>query len=444
MHEREQRLVKIVQITAGAGGRICGSCLHDNALVRALRQRGRDAMLVPAFVPTTSDEENVAEPIIVMGGVNVFLQQKSSLFRRTPRWIDWFFDRPVLLRALSRWTGNTRPSDLGPLTVSTLQGEQGCQRKEVYRLAEWLARDVKPDVVHLSNVLLLGLAKTIRQMTGASLVVTLSGEDLFISQLPEPYQDQVRALLVERAGDVDRFIALNQPYADRMQKMLGCESDRISVIPHGIDPEGFPVEPPDLVARRASRAERRVIGYLARACQEKGLDQVIQATARLVQNGMDVELVAAGATIPAEEEYLSGCHALAHELGIADRFFWRGQIDRSEKIKLLEEIDVFAMPTPVPEAKGIPVIEAMAAGVPVVASASGAFPELLGIHETSPAGEVHLPGDVNDLARCLEGMLRDESRAVTCGMAGHSRVGKLYQSHHMAISHESLYETVRR
>ena len=69
--------MKIVQITAGAGGRLCGSCLHDNALVRTLRQRGREAMLVPAYVPTTSDEENVSEPIVVMGGVNVFLQQKS-------------------------------------------------------------------------------------------------------------------------------------------------------------------------------------------------------------------------------------------------------------------------------------------------------------------------------------------------------------------------------
>ena len=49
--------MKIVQITAGAGGRLCGSCLHDNALVRALRQRNRDAILVPAYVPTTSDEE---------------------------------------------------------------------------------------------------------------------------------------------------------------------------------------------------------------------------------------------------------------------------------------------------------------------------------------------------------------------------------------------------
>ena len=76
--------MKIVQITAGAGGRICGSCLHDNALVRTLRQRGREAILVPAYVPTTSDEENVAEPIVVMGGVNVFLQQKSSIFAVLP------------------------------------------------------------------------------------------------------------------------------------------------------------------------------------------------------------------------------------------------------------------------------------------------------------------------------------------------------------------------
>jgi hypothetical protein len=53
--------MRIVHITAGAGGRICGSCLHDNALVRALRRRGRDAILLPAYVPTTTDEEDVAE-----------------------------------------------------------------------------------------------------------------------------------------------------------------------------------------------------------------------------------------------------------------------------------------------------------------------------------------------------------------------------------------------
>jgi glycosyltransferase involved in cell wall biosynthesis len=310
-------------------------------------------------------------------------------------------------------------------------------------LAAWLARDIRPDVVHLSNVLLLGLAKPIRRATGASIVVTLSGEDLFISQLPEPYQREVRELLVERAADVDRFIALNSSYADRMQKILCCGQDRVTVIPHGIDPDGFPKKSPDLMARRASRGDRRVIGYLARACPEKGLDQVIRATALLVEKGMDVELVAAGATIPAEEEYLSGCHRLAEELRVSRRFHWQGQVDRNSKMKLLNEIDVFVMPTPVPEAKGSPVIEAMASGVPVVASASGAFPELLGIQEPMPAGEVHIPGDIPDLTRCIEKVLRDDAFAAELGLAGHTRVTQRYQSHHMAAAHESLYEDMQ-
>ena len=71
--------MRIVQITAGAGGRLCGSCLHDNALVKALRVRGRDALLVSAYVPTTTDEQNVSEKKIVMGGVNVWLQEHLSL-----------------------------------------------------------------------------------------------------------------------------------------------------------------------------------------------------------------------------------------------------------------------------------------------------------------------------------------------------------------------------
>ena len=76
--------MKIVHITAGAGGRICGSCLHDNTLVRTLRRRGRDAMLVPAYVPTTTDEENVAIDRVVMGGVNIWLQEHVPLLRYTP------------------------------------------------------------------------------------------------------------------------------------------------------------------------------------------------------------------------------------------------------------------------------------------------------------------------------------------------------------------------
>ena len=56
-----------------------------------------------------------------------------------------------------------------------------------------------------------------------------------------------------------------------------------------------------------------------------------------------------------------------------------------------------------------------------------------------PAGEVHTPGDVLDLARCIEKVLRDGALAAEYGLAGHTRVSQQYQSHHMAAAHESLY-----
>jgi glycosyltransferase involved in cell wall biosynthesis len=429
--------MKIVQITAGAGGRICGSCLHDNALVRALRAGGRDAILVPAYVPTTTDEENVAEPRIVCGGVNVWLQEHVPLFRHTPWWLDRLFDGRGLLAWLSSRTSETKPADLGGLTASTLAGEAGHQRKEVEKLARWLADEVQPDVVHLSNALLVGLARRVKDATGAKIVCSLSGEDIFIEQIPKPHYGEIRRLLRERSRDVDHFVALNHFFAGFMADYLGVPPDKISVVPHGVDRAGFPAEPPDLAARRAGREGRYVIGSLARLCPEKGLDQLIRAVATLAASH-DVELMAAGATSGAEAPYLAECRRLAAELGVADRFTWLGQVDRAGKLRLLERCDVFAMPTAHPEAKGLPVIEAMAAGVPVVAPNHGTFPELL----AGVAGLLHAPNEPADLARALREVLDDPARAAALGAAGHARVRECHTFATMAAGHETVYEEV--
>lgn len=432
--------MRIVHITAGAGGRICGSCLHDNTLVRALKARGRDALLVPAYVPTTSDEENVAEQKIVMGGLNVWLQETIPLFRHTPALLDRLFDGRWLLRQLSRLTGSTRASDLGPLTVSSLAGEQGHQRKEVAKLARWLADDIRPDIVHLSNALLIGLARSIRAATGAGIICSLSGEDLFVDEIPQPDRGRVWQLLAERAGDVDRFVAMGDRYADSMATRLRVCRNRVVVIPHGVDPVGFPPQPPDLVARRAARGGRLVIGFLARACPEKGLDQAVRALP-LLTGRHDVELVAAGAEIAAERGYREGCQALAEELGVADRFRWLGQIDRAKKLDLLASIDLFVMPTTHPEAKGLPVVEAMAAGVPVVAPAEGSFPELIG-PSSAAAGLLHEPRSAEALAEAVARLLEDLPLAEACGRIGHARVRQRHLADQMAAAHERLYQEI--
>jgi len=111
--------MRIVQITPGSGGGFyCENCLRDIALVRAMRKLGHDVIMAPLYLPLQARPQGVSpsgvgksEPVcnapIFFGGVNVYLQQKLSLFRKTPRWID---RQPVVPRA--RFQGK---EDGGPL-----------------------------------------------------------------------------------------------------------------------------------------------------------------------------------------------------------------------------------------------------------------------------------------------------------------------------------------
>src|SRR5438445_11716889 len=103
----------------------CGSCMRHNTLVAELQKQGHDALLVPTYTPITTDEPDVSQQRVFFGGINVYLQQKLSLFRHTP----WIMDRPLDARGLLRWVSRfavkTRAEDLGALLVSMLKGEHG-------------------------------------------------------------------------------------------------------------------------------------------------------------------------------------------------------------------------------------------------------------------------------------------------------------------------------
>ncbi|HMC11090.1 MAG TPA: glycosyltransferase family 1 protein, partial [Pirellulaceae bacterium] len=86
--------MKIAYLTAGAAGMICGSCMHDNTLARALIAAGHDVQLIPLYTPIRTDEEDVSSDRIFYGGINMYLQQKSSVFRWLPKWLDRWLDQP--------------------------------------------------------------------------------------------------------------------------------------------------------------------------------------------------------------------------------------------------------------------------------------------------------------------------------------------------------------
>ena len=134
---------KIAYLTAGGGGMFCGSCMRDNTLAAALTRLGCDVVLVPLYTPIRTDEADVSVDQVFFGGINVYLQQKFPLFRYLPGFLDRWLDRPWIINRLAAGRIQVEARALGELTVSVLQGEHGHQRKEVFRLVDWLARQLR-------------------------------------------------------------------------------------------------------------------------------------------------------------------------------------------------------------------------------------------------------------------------------------------------------------
>ena len=86
------RRLKIAYVAAGAGNMYCGSCIRDNALVSRLREMGHDALLLPIYTPLRTDEQSVTYDRVFFGAINIYLQQKSSVFGRMPRFLRRWLD----------------------------------------------------------------------------------------------------------------------------------------------------------------------------------------------------------------------------------------------------------------------------------------------------------------------------------------------------------------
>jgi glycosyltransferase involved in cell wall biosynthesis len=410
----------------------CGSCLHDNTLAAELLAMGEEVVLVPIYTPLRTDEEDVSRPRVFIGGINAFLQQKIPLFRHTPRWVDGWLDSPWLLRLVAGRGVSVDPAKLGAMTVSMLRGEEGNQRKELDKLVDWLLNDVKPDVVHLSNAMMLGLARRIAQRCGPPVVCSLSGEDIFLEKLTPPYHDQARTLMSERARDVEAFVALNQYYADYMQDYLDAPRDRVHVIPHGLDLTGHGDRQP------SPADEPRRIGYFARICHDKGLHLLVEACEHLARRS-DVprfELHAAGYLAPSDERYLRNLERRAAAGPLRGRFTYHGELSRYGKIEFLQSLDIFSTPTIYRESKGLPILEAWANGVPAVVPEHGTYPELAA--QTGGA-LLHRPAGARDLADKLAVLLCNPERGDSMGRSAQAVVHSRHNARKMADDTLALY-----
>ncbi len=404
----------------------CGSCMQDNAMARALMQLGCEVSLIPTYTPIRLDQEDVSQEHVFLGGINLYLDNLIPFWRYLPRSMVSWLDHPKILKwASSRGVGNDA-SSLGPMTLAMLNGARGPMRREYQELVDHLVDRLKPDVIIFSNALLSGIMPLLRERFSGPILCLLQGDDLFLNQLPDKYRDRAIAAIRENSRSFAAFITHTRFYADLMSRFLEIDRDRFQQIPLSIDVR-LPARNDNVQERDRSLPR---IGYFARIAPEKGLRNLILAARELHAEGIEFELHAGGYLGEAYREYFEQICQEAEFLG--DRFRYIGSPNQEEaKFEFLRELTVFSVPASYEEPKGLYILEAMAAGVPVVQPSRGSFPELI---ESTGGGLLYPADDHSAHAEMLKRLIHRSQEREQIVEAGSRNVLELHSSRQAARS----------
>ncbi|HLO33180.1 MAG TPA: glycosyltransferase family 4 protein [Anaerolineales bacterium] len=428
--------MKIIYIATGAANMYCGSCMHDNALAAALKAAGEDVSLFPLYTPMRLDEENVGERQIFYGGIEAYLMQKyprpfpgrSFLFRVA--------GSQLLLRLMPHFDIGSAvdPKANAEMTISILKGEVGNQRELLQELVSWIKSTYQPDLIHITNTLLIGVAREFKRSLQIPVTCGLHGEDIFLEGMPPPYQDEALGLIRERAQDVDRFLAISTYYAEMYSNWVGLDHSKIEVVWPGIALEDY-----RKLAAEPAASHPLTIGFLARFVPEKGLHLLVDAFIRLVRSGEfpDLQLIAGGYLSRAYQTYIDGIRKTIKNNGLEDRIKLLGTLQRADKLNFFRQIDVFSVPATYREPKGISILEALASGVPVVQPNHGAYPEWI---NATQGGLLHRPHNSVDLAEKLAVLLRDAELRKRIGERAQQAAWEQFSSECMAANTLAVFQ----
>ena len=412
--------MKVTFLTAGTGSYHCGACMRDNTLVAALHRDGHEVALLPMYLPMQLDEESpprVGKAPIFFGGINVYLQNRFSFFRHTPRWFDALLNGAGLLRKAASRSHMTSPREQGEMCLSMLQLEDSGLTKELEKLIEWLAVHEQPECIALSTALFAGMTRELKRHLGDIPVIAFfQGEDTFLDSLPEPYRTGCWEEMQERLPECEMLIAPSRFYAGVMAKRLKLPLDKIEVLPNGINLEGYGRRPSD---------EPAAIGFLSRMSHDKGLGDMVDAYLLFqeIGNFPSCRLKIAGSCPLGDEPFVEKQKQKIENAGLSHLVDWEPNVTREEKARFLGGLTIFSAPMRYAEAFGLCLIEAMASGVPVVNPGGSTFEEIALV---TGGGKTVPPGNPRLLACAWNELLADPEEAAAMGERGRRGVEQHY------------------
>lgn len=425
--------MRVVYLTAGAAGMFCGSCMHDNALAKSLVANNVECLLQPVYTPIRTDETSVASSRVFLGGIHVYLLQQMPWLRFLPHRLRGVLDFPPLIRWATRKAGGTDPAVLGELAVSMLRGADGHQAQEFEKLTRWIADEIQPDAVVLTNLLIGGGLPELRQrLPKAKLIVMLQGDDIFLDHLPVASRSAAIELCTGLVQHVDHFCVHSRFYAQKMAALLEIPDEKVAIMPLSIDLDPFANLPP----REPVSAKEFRLGYLARIAPEKGLHRLVEAFERIAQHEPDITLHAAGWLGTENQAYLDSLLERLRRAGLQDRFTYHGSPDLKGKVEFLRSLDLLSVPTEYEDPKGLFVLESLAAGTPVVMPDHGAFGELIA---STGGGLLIDPGSIDALCDAIRSLKNDPGKREAMAAAGAAAVAA---KHTIGQSAQSLADLI--
>jgi len=405
--------MKIVYLITGSGGSFyCGNCYRDMLYVRAIRKvPGIKASAIPLYLPPdkTTSSESGFDKNVFFGAISMFLREKVPFLRNMPAFFDKFLDSKLFLRFAAKQAGTTSTEGYEELTISMIEGDNAFRKAEVDRLVRYLIKDGKPDVIHLSNALILGIARQLKKRIDVKVVCSLLNEDDWIDDMEEPFRSRAWQMIAKESGYVDMFITPSNYYRELFKSKTGLKGENVHVIPLGFDPE----------KEEVSRTEREPssIGFFSRVNNYNGFDKLVDAFIEMKKQDQipGLSLKICGGYTGVDKEFISAQIRKIRENKLEKSVKIYPEFEGDKKLEFFRDVDVISVPVRKYDGYGLYLLEANASGIPVVQPATGAFPEIV---ERTGGGIIYSPDTVSELADNLTKLLKDRKKLASLGEMG--------------------------